>query len=313
MIPARNIVEKVTSKEKYRQFSEKEKTIPLFSKGWWMDAVCGDNWDVILLEKEGDIIASLPYYFTIENGEKTIQKAPLTQTNGIWMKYPPTVKNDRKISFEQKVMNYMIENLESLNLAKYNQYYHYSFTNWLPFYWKGYNQTTRYTYVIPDTTNMELIYQNVSSNVRKLIRKAEKIVQIKDGMDIETFYEMNQQTFKRQNLAIPYSFEIVKKLDEACEKRNARKILYAVDKFGQVHSSAYFVWDDRSVYYLMSGSNPNLRSSQSLTYLLFEGIKLANKLGKKFDFEGSMKKNIEHHFRQFGAIQMPYFHIYKTF
>lgn len=303
----------VSRKEKYRQFSEKEKTIPLFSKGWWMDAVCGDHWDVILLEKEKDIIAALPYFFTIKNGEKAIQKAPLTQTNGIWMKYPPIKKNERKLSFEQKVIDYMICEIEKLNLVKYEQYFHYSFTNWLPFYWKGYKQTTRYTYLIPDTKDLGQVYENVSSNVRKLIRKAEKLVQVKEGMDIETFYEFNKQTFARQQLNIPYSFDIVKKIDEQCSKRNARKILYAIDENGQVHCCCYFIWDDRSVYYLMSGTDPTLRFSQSLTLLLFEGIKLANKLGKQFDFEGSMKKNIEHHFRQFGAIQVPYFHIYKTF
>ncbi len=46
--------------EKYRLFSEHEKTIPLFSKGWWMDAVCPDEWNVILLEENQQINAHYP-------------------------------------------------------------------------------------------------------------------------------------------------------------------------------------------------------------------------------------------------------------
>lgn len=303
----------MTALEKYRLFSEQEKSIPLFSKGWWMDAACLNDWDVLLIEENGQIIVSLPYYFQNQNGMKEIRKAPLTQNNGIWIRYPENQKYEKKLSYETKLMNCLIEKIEQLNLAKYQQYFHYSITNWLPFFWKGYSQTTRYTYVIEDTSNMEQIYQNLNSNIRKLIRKAERIVQVQDNLDIDEFYHLNKMTYDRQNIEIPYSFEIVSRIDKECMKRNARKIMSCVDQHNQIHTAAYFVWDDESVYYLMSGSNPNFRDSQSLTLLLYEGIKLASQLGKKFDFEGSMKKNIEHHFRQFGAIQRAYHSIVKTF
>lgn len=53
----------MTSREKYREFCKTEKTIPIFSKDWWLDAVCGkDNWGVVLIERGGKIIVTLPYY-----------------------------------------------------------------------------------------------------------------------------------------------------------------------------------------------------------------------------------------------------------
>ncbi|NLM49160.1 MAG: hypothetical protein GX198_10280 [Epulopiscium sp.] len=53
----------MTNKEKYRELCSINKDIPIFSRDWWMDAVCGqDNWDVLLVESDGEIIASLPYY-----------------------------------------------------------------------------------------------------------------------------------------------------------------------------------------------------------------------------------------------------------
>ncbi|QCR31984.1 GNAT family N-acetyltransferase [Lysinibacillus sp. SGAir0095] len=303
----------MTDREKYRQFSETEKTIPLFSKGWWMDAVCQENWDAILIEENGQVVASLPYYLAISEERKEIQKAILTQTNGIWMAYPTNQKYEKKLAYETKLMNLVIDEIEQLELAKYQQYFHYSITNWLPFYWRGYSQTTRYTYVIQNTKNLEGVYQNFSSNIRKCIRKAMKLVEIKEDIEIEEFYHLNKLTFERQDLEIPYSYDVVKRLDEECKKRNACKTYYCVDEHDQIHSAIYFVWDEDSVYYLMSGSNPDFRHTQSLTLLLYEGIKLANKLNKQFNFEGSMKKKIEHHFRQFGAEQMPYHNIYKTY
>ncbi|SOC38411.1 GNAT family N-acetyltransferase [Ureibacillus acetophenoni] len=299
--------------EKYRLFSEHEKTIPLFSKGWWMDAVCPDEWNVILIEENERINAALPYYLKQEIGLKAIQKAPLTQNQKVWIRFPEEQKYEKKLSYEMKMLNAVIEKIEQMNLTKYQQYLHYSLTNWLPFFWKGYSQTTRYTYVIYDTSNMEQLYNNLNSNVRKLIRKAKKLVQVKENLSIGEFFDLNRMTFERHNMAIPYSFEIVSRIDQQCKERNARKILYCVDENDKIHAAAYFVWDEESVYYLMSGSVPEFRHSQSLTLLLYEGIKLAHKLGKKFDFEGSMKKNIEHHFRQFGAMQVPYHNIFKEF
>ncbi|CCQ97603.1 conserved hypothetical protein [[Clostridium] ultunense Esp] len=300
-------------KQRYREFSEKEKTMPIFSKGWWMDAVCRDSWDVILIEENNEIIGALPYCFTEYEGIKKIQKVVLTQNNGVLIKYPESLKYDTKLSHEKKIMNLIIDEIESLNINRYQQYFHYSITNWLPFYWRGYSQTTRYTYVIEDTSDLETLYNRFNSNVRKNLRKATKQLEVREDMGVEDFYHMNKMTFDRQGIEIPYSLELIRRVDNECSKRKVNKIYYCVDDNFNIHSAIYLVWDDESVYYLMSGSNPLYRSSQSLTLLIYEGIKLANRLGKKFDFEGSMKENIERFFRQFGPIQKPYHNIYKEF
>lgn len=301
-------------KNKYHELCNKEQSMPLFSRYWWMNAVCGSkNWNVILIEENGKIIASLPYFLKEDKEGLKIQKAVLTQNNGVWIKYPHNMKYEKRLSYEKKIMNSIIDNIEMLKITKYQQYFHYSIENWLPFYWRGYSQTTRYTYVIEDTSDIEIIKKNFSSNIRNQIRKARKQVKVMEDMCIEDFFNLNKMTFSRQNLNIPYSLELLERLDYECIKRNSRKILYAIDEDRNIHSAVYLVWDDSSVYYLMSGSNPNYRQSQSLTLLLYESIKLASALNKKFDFEGSMKENIENFFRQFGAIQKPYHNIYKEF
>jgi hypothetical protein len=38
----------MTNKEKYREFCKNEKNLPIFSKDWWLDAVCGkDNYALL--------------------------------------------------------------------------------------------------------------------------------------------------------------------------------------------------------------------------------------------------------------------------
>ena len=53
----------MTNKDLYSKLCENESTIPIFSKDWWLDAVCGDeNWDVAIVEKGGEIWATMPYF-----------------------------------------------------------------------------------------------------------------------------------------------------------------------------------------------------------------------------------------------------------
>lgn len=301
------------SKKKYRELCEKE-DIPIFSQYYWMDAVCGEeNWNVILIEEGGKIIASLPYFYIKENGKFKIQKALLTQNNGIKFYYPSDLKLSSKVSFENRAIEKVILELEKLEISEYRQYYHYDFKNWLPFYWQGYKQTTRYTYIIENKESLNTIYENFDGNVRKHIKKAQKSVIVKSDLDYKKFYELNKETYARQGIDIPYSFQIFEKIYKTLKERELVKSFYAEDEFGNIHSAVLYVLDKNSIYYLMSGSKMEFRNSQSLTLLIYEGIKLAHKLNKTFDFEGSMKKNIEKFFRQFGAEQKMYFDISKKF
>lgn len=279
-----------------------------------MDAVCGErNWDVLLVEKGGIIVAAMPYCFIKKKDGINITQPPLTQKNGIWIRYPLNQKLTSKISFERNVIKEIIRELEKLDLVSYNQNFDYKFTNWLPFYWEGYKQYTRYTYLIEDLSDLESLFSSIDSNTRKQIRKAEKIVNVKEGLSLEEFYEINNLTFKRQKMQIPYTFEFLKKIDRACIERNCRVILYAEDYEGRTHAAIYIVWDEKSAYYLMGGADPELRNSQASTLLMWEAIKFSRSVTTKFDFEGSMIESIEKFFSSFGAVQKPYFNISKDF
>lgn len=304
----------MNNKSIYRDLCSRETAIPIFLCDWWMDAVCGDeNWDVILLEKGGQVVAVMPYYFIKKINGIKISQPLLTQKNGIWIKYPLNQKLASRISFQRNIIKEVIEKLESLKLISYNQNFDYNFTNWMPFYWNNFSQYTRYTYIIEDLYNLEHVYSELHSNIRKNIRKAQKMVSVKEELSIEEFYKINKMTFERQNMKVPYTLEFLKKIDETCIKKRCRKIFYAEDKEGRIHAAIYIVWDENSAYWLMGGANPELRSSEATTLLTWEAIKFSSTVTKIFDFEGSMIEPIEKFFSSFGAIQKPYFNIGKEY
>lgn len=300
-------------KERYNLFCQKN-YIPIFSQPWWLDAVCGENnWGVHVLEKSGQLLGAMPYYIENRNGFEIITKAHHSQNNGIIVSYQPNMKYVARIERQEEVINEMCDYIEDLKVDKYEQQYHYSFTNCLPFKWRGYNEMVRYTYVIEDTSDMNKICADFKYIVRNEIKKAEKFVTIKENLDINKFYEINKLSYDRQGIEVPFSLKFLHRLEEACIAHECRKILYAVDDEGNIHSVAYLVWDNESLYFLINGSDTEFRYSQSNSLLIRESIRVAHNLGKKFDFEGSVLQPVEHIFRSFGAIQKLYFRIYKVF
>jgi lipid II:glycine glycyltransferase (peptidoglycan interpeptide bridge formation enzyme) len=300
----------MTNKQKYEIFCKTE-SVPIFLQYWWLNTVCGnDNWDVAIVEKNNKIIASMPYFKTKKMMFNMIFMPKLTQFMGPFLIYPKGQKYERKLSYEKEILTILIEQLPNYDF--FYQNFHYSITNWLPFYWKGFKQTTRYTYIIEDTSNLELIFSNFRSNIKTDIKKAQKKVKIEKSLDIGSFYEINKMTFERQNMKIPYTFDFLESIHKECLSHNCSKLYLAKDKDNIIHAAIYVIWDKTTMYYLLSGGNPKYRNSGATSLLIWEAIKDASKMGLKFDFEGSMIEPIERFFRAFGAKQVPYFQITKA-
>lgn len=302
----------MNNKEKYYDFCL-ENDIEIFSEPWWLDITSGsNNWDVIMVEKGGLIQGVMPYSFKdCKRKDINITQAILTPRNGIILNYPKKQKATSKVSFERKVIRELITKLEELNLGSYNQNYGYNFKNWLPLYWNGFKQTSRYSYCIEHNSGWN--ESDIDSVTRNLIRKAEKFVYVTEEISIEDFYKINSMTYSRKGMKVPYSLELIKQLDNECSNRNCRKILSAKDDKGNIHAAIYLVWDNNSVYYIMGGVNTEFKTTNATSLLLLNAIKFALSNNLNFDFEGSMIESIEKFFSSFGANRIEYYNISKTY
>lgn len=282
----------------------------IFHQAWWLDVVAPNSWDEITVERGGKIQARLPYVIKQKYGLKIITMPPLTPFLGPW------IRNDKKryinrLSIEKELIGELFERIPRFDLFLQN--FHYSVTNWQPLYWKGFQQTTHYTYLIPDLTNLDKVWENLKDSARREIRKAISRfnLTVRTDLNIDDFLDLHIRTFRRQEKELPYPVSLVQRLDDTCLKYNARKIFIAEDNQGRRHAGVYIVWDEDSAYYLMGGGDPELRSSGATSLCMWEAIKFASTVTKSFDFEGSMIEPIERFFRSFGAYQTPYFQVMK--
>ena len=279
-----------------------------------MDVLCGkENWDVWLYEKGGTIHAAMPYYKEWRNGALYITKALLTQNNGIIICYPPSQKPEARYRHEEHVINAACDFIESMGLGVYEQQYHYSFINCLPFMWRGYTAIPRYTCVIEDTGDLEKIWANYTADIRRSLRKAEKHTSVSTDIHPAEFYAEHEKIYMRQGLNCPFSEEQWLNLHQKCTENHAGQMLCAKDGDHRIASLAFVVWDEKSMYLLLGGNMPEYKSFDSYTQLIHTAIGMASARNLRFDFEGSVIKRIFKSYRDYGPQMKLYFRIRKVF
>jgi hypothetical protein len=288
-------------------------TIPavnsLFEQPWWLDIVAPGAWGAAEIRKGDQVVARLPYARRRRLGLMTIVQPLFTQTLGPWIA-PTEGKPSRRADNERALLGQLIEQLPPFDI--FRQCCATTLTNWLPFYWAGFEATVRYTYRIEDLTDLDVVQRGFQEHVRRGIRKASKVVEIDHDYPLEKLLEMDIKTYARQGMKLPHSHEMFRRLDAECAARGARRIFGAVDAEGRTHAALYVVWDDRTFYALVNARDPEFQAFGANTLLYWEAIRLASEVSQVFDFEGSMVKQVEHFVRAFGGRQTPYFFIHKT-
>ena len=298
-------------KDRYVELCRNEPTVGLFAQYWWLDAASrGGGWDVVTVTQGGRTKAALPYEVRRRGGFRILTQPPFTPRLGPWI-HRDGGSRAKVQSTEERLMTALVDRLPRFD--RFSQNWSYGVTNWLPFYWKGFQQTTRYSYVLSEISSEEAIWAGMQSNIRREIRKAEGRygVRLRDDLDMDALLTLNAMTYKRQGKRPPDGV-ILRRIDEACSARACRRLIVAEDDRGRHHAAAYFVWDRDSAYYLVGGMDPDLRTSGAMSLVMWDGIRFARTVARKFDFEGSMVQSIARFFRSFGAEQVGYSHVTKT-
>lgn len=303
-----------SNKDKYRQWCD-TKSVPLFMQAWWMDAVCFGNkeWDVFLVEREGAVIGAMPIHQLKKFGLRVILQPELTPYNGLWIDYPNDCAGEDKYLLEEVIINKFINQLEQLKPAYYQQNFHFSVTNWQPFYSKGFSQTTRYTYLIEDISDLKTVFDNFNYAKQKHIKKSQLQLNADFSLTAEDFYNFHKRTLQQRGQRISYSSELFHRIYAVAISREQGAIIAVKDKNKNLHAALFVVWDKNSAYNLISAIDVEYKSSGASTLVVWEIIQYLSGKTRIFDFEGSMIESVAKSFRQFGTVQKSYFTIFKSY
>ncbi len=298
------------SQQTYRAFcATAPADLPLFLQDWYLDATCVDGqWDAAIVKKGKELVAVWPYFLKKKGPWHYVAMPQLTRQMG-----PYIIPEYRTARHEMRLLEKLLAALPA-GLAAFEQDFNYTAANWLPLYWQGFRQTTRYSYLL-NITNLQTVRDHLAPDYRnQKIPKAAKKVLVRTGGSLNDFQQVHDRGYARQGLPAPVSTEFLQRLDAALAEHGQREIFFARDRStGEIHSVAYLVWDKQSAYYLLAGDDPGHRASGAGILLAWEAILYAHEVLKlpTFDFAGSMIRPIERVRRQFGAVQQPYFRVQR--
>lgn len=294
--------------EEWDAFVEGSPQGSLFCKSWWLNAVRSNGYRILTLREKNRLVAGMPLCSCYDNDGRYVHNMPVaTQTLGILLE-PCEGGYYKRLTKEMGMIQALVDNIPEHDW--FYMQFNFNFTNWLPFYWDGYLQSTKYTYIFHDISDLDSIYEGFNYSKKRNISKAENEVEIRTGLSAAEFREIQIAALAKDNKVLHLStagpFEVFEKIYNAVGKS-----WYAVDGKGNIHSAIYVVYDKISAYYLYSCVDREFREYGANTLLLWNAIKELSGHTKRFDFEGSMIPGIEESFRQFGARQMPYFVVTK--
>jgi hypothetical protein len=294
----------------YEELVKRSPQGSIFAHRWWLEAVAPGMHEILEIKQGDEIQAAWPIVFADGDEAKHVCMPALTQKLGIL--FAPT--SARPVEAQSKNQRLTTELIERLgDTVSFHQNFHENFNDWLPFCWQGFHQTTRYTYVFEDMTDLNVLWNNLRQKTRTEIRQAQKLgIQIKDDLDLGQFVDVIRKTFARQNRSPLGNDELVRRIDTACSQNAGRKIFAGVDLQGRVHAAVYVAWVGDQAYTLMGGGDPELRQSNAYRLVSWEAMVFASSIARRLDLVGSMLPQVEPVFRGFGARQVPYFSITKV-
>ncbi len=295
----------MTNKEKYIRLCEREQ-LPLHMQAWWWEkSTVGKEWDVLLLEENGQIAAAMPYHIIKRFGFRVLLMPLHTQYHYVY------VHPQAPTSIYPKIAQ-AIEDLahkEHLSWVYLQGFYPSAFLEEI--HKRAFSIQERVTYRIDEIPAYDALPTLFSSNKQRQLKKA-KDLQLVD-LSVDDFYAFHTQCMKAQGKKIDYPEQWAKAvLPEAIGRKQGR-LIAAQDGKGTLLASMFLAWDNTYSYFLLPCYDPATKDRGAVAWLTANALEKTRSMGLRFDFEGSMTPSIASSYQQFGGLPVIYHSIEKYY
>lgn len=262
-----------------------------------------------ILNNNNDIIGCFIYYTFKKAIYRLLITAPYAPNIDLFY-VNPAESVVGKNSFNKEVAECLAAYFDTLRADFINLNLPQQFIDTQPFTWKGYTSRTRYSYLINLSATEELLKENLSSEKRKSLNKAQKDgLEIKPTNDYKLVYTLVAKSLAR-NEKLKNSGIIKSILFSFANLTNS--FAFVAYQNGEAIGATFCVISHGRAIYLFGGFDAENKHHGAHVSCMWQSILKAKALGLLyFDFEGSMNVNIERYFREFGGELTPYFCIEK--
>ena len=281
---------------------ENPAAIPVFSRCWWLDAVCNhpDEWDVVLTMKGDQVTGIWPYLISERLTIAMMRNPRLTPYFSPHVFYPPDIKDSNRDSYEYDVLEQLLEALPNADVWRLSLQPGLKQAGL--FRRAGLKIEVQQTFLCSLADEEAALFRQFKEPLRRNIRAAEKALTITAEPElVGLLYEFQKATLTQKRVAQAYTQAHMQALLDACVAQDAGT-LWVAREGSTIQAIIWNVWDAETSYYFMGGKNPATDNYNAMSALLWHCIREAKARGNRhFDFEGSMDSGVERFFRAFGA------------
>lgn len=299
----------VQAKDEYRKFCDTENhDIQIFALPWYLDAVCKDpnDWRVIVYKENNRIVAAFPFEYTRRKKLFWRIANPFQAPRlGIWMNYGNRTSPQARESFENKVTRFVIQNLPSYDIFSIACDARY--TNWREFYNHGFKQETRYSYLLKKTkVDPNIFLSQILSKKRNKINNLLGKIPIVKSVTFSEYWNFFYSSYQLRERMPSYSENQLQRLFNAAMARGQGEVRATKNSSNQINAVLFILFDNRRSYEMFCSHDPNSGFS-SREFLTYDAAFDSLKLGRDYDFEGSMIPGVATYNREFNGEMEPYF------
>lgn len=214
-----------------------------------------------------------------------------------------------KQTVEKEVANVLADYFLSLKPHLMDVALPVAFNDSQPFTWKGFVSKRKYTYLLDLTVTEEQLLQQLSSEKRKSLTKANKAGLVAQQITkLDEVLNLVKATLKRNAALVN-----VQQIEQIISPLNSQHlVVFGVYANNQLIATTVCVNEANALVYLFGGTDTNGAGMGAGVMCMWQSILYAKQQHKTvFDFEGSMQPGIERYFREFGGTLTNYIAVEK--
>jgi lipid II:glycine glycyltransferase (peptidoglycan interpeptide bridge formation enzyme) len=263
-----------------------------------------------LFNKNNDLIGAFNVFKAKKLGFSYYITPPYAPSNGLFF-INPALNNANQITFAKEVHELIAQYFLTLNGFLILSAFPSSTIDMQNYYWKKFKVIPNYTYQINLLATEEVLFDNLTSEKRKSIRKAQKDeLKIENCKDYKIVKSLILKTFERKSKNIDSQY-LDKILFQFASENNS--FAFVAYNGSLPIACTFIVYHNTTCYYLFGGYDSANRHHGAGVSCMWSAILHAKKIGiSTFDFEGSMLQEVEKYFREFGGELVPYYTINKA-
>ncbi|MGF6769059.1 hypothetical protein P3T18_001529 [Paraburkholderia sp. GAS199] len=254
----------------------------VFHEPWWLDITAGGSWDSAIVKDGDEVVAEMPYMLHRKGPWLLSTQPPLTRTLGPIIK-PPKVQSEQDWRYQIQLTAELISKLPRCVL--FEQTLDTRIGEAIAFALHDFSISTSFTLTVPPHRTEQDVWQQMRPNTRNLIRRAEERVMVSEivsAAEFVDFYDVNLAERNRRNV---YGSQLMRRLVGEVIRRKAGIVLGAFSDARTLSAAVTLVWDNSTLYYLLSTRSARAHSG-CVALLLWRALQLARERNLTFDFDG---------------------------